>query len=259
MLEYWQDLKTTDFDDLDRETTVALLPVAAVEQHGPHLPLGTDLVINRGILAASAPHIRHGIRVLVLPEQAIGDSLEHTGFAGTLSLPPELLLANWCAIGDAVAGTGLRKLVILNSHGGQPGVVDQAALRLRATHGMLVVRANYFALGTPPGLFDEAELTHGLHGGEVETSMMLHLAPGSVSRTALRDFDWPAQADGELLGVERPIGYAWMSQDLNPAGVVGRASRADAERGAMLVEHLGRSLATLLSETAARPLTKLVT
>lgn len=124
---------------------------------------------------------------------------------------------------------------------------------------MLVVRANYFAFGTPPGLFDEAELAHGLHGGEVETSMMLHLDPGSVRREALRDFDWPAQTDGELLGVECPVGYAWMSQDLNPAGAVGRASHADAERGAMLIEHLGRSLATLLSETAARPLIKLRT
>jgi creatinine amidohydrolase len=257
MLDYWQDLTTTDFAGLDAETSVALLPVAAVEQHGPHLPLGTDLIINRGILAAAAAHIAHDTRVLVLPEQAIGDSLEHTAFPGTLSLPPELLLATWSAIGDAVARSGLRKLVILNSHGGQPGVVDQAALRLRANHGMLVVRANYFAFGTPPGLFDPVELAHGLHGGEVETSMMLHLDPGNVRRDALRDFDWPTPAGDGWLGAESPIGYAWMSQDLNPAGVVGRAAQADGGRGAALIAYLGRSLATLLDETAARPLTTL--
>jgi creatinine amidohydrolase len=254
MIEYWQDLATTDFAGLDTESTLVILPVAATEQHGPHLPLGTDLLINRGIIAATDSYLDNDIRVLVLPEQAVGDSLEHSAFAGTLTLRPESLLSAWSAIGAAVARSGLRKLVIFNSHGGQTGLVDQVALRLRVEQGMLVVRANYFALGTPPGLFAEDELAHGLHGGELETSLMLHLHPGLVRQDALRDFAWPDTAADALLQAERPVGYAWMSQDLNPAGAVGRAARADARRGARLLDHLGRSLATVLSQTAAMPL-----
>ncbi len=141
-------------------STLALLPVAAIEQHGPHLPLSTDLIINRGIVHEAITRLAPGVRVLVLPEQAIGDSVEHTAFHGTLSLQPELLLALWTEIGRGVTRTGLRKLVILNSHGGQVGIVDQAALRLRAEERMLVIRANYFNFGTPKGLFDHDELAN---------------------------------------------------------------------------------------------------
>lgn len=257
MFEDWQDLTTTALAGLDPQATLALLPVAAIEQHGPHLPLGTDLFINRGILDQAAGWLDPGQRVLVLPAQAVGDSLEHSAFAGTLSLPPELLLPCWVEIGRAVARAGLRKLVIFNSHGGQPGLVDQVALRLRAEHRMLVVRANYFTFGTPDGLFAPDELANGLHGGELETSMMLHLRPDLVRQEALRDFDAPRRGADRLLGAEHPVGFAWMTQDLNPAGAVGNAAGADAERGARLLEHLGRQLARLLAEAAALPLDRL--
>lgn len=137
MIEYWQDLTTADFESLDTSSTLVVLPVAAIEQHGPHLPLGTDLLINRGILAATGKYLTDDLRVLVLPEQAVGDSLEHSAFAGTLTLQPESLLNTWSEIGAAVARTGLRKLVIFNSHGGQTGLIDQVALRLRVERGML--------------------------------------------------------------------------------------------------------------------------
>jgi creatinine amidohydrolase len=257
MLEYWQDLSTTDFAGLDPEATLALLPVAAVEQHGPHLPLCTDLAINRGILAEAAGRLGPDTRVLVLPAQAIGDSLEHAAFPGTLCLPPELLLAAWVGIGRAVARAGLGKLVIFNSHGGQLGLVDQAALRLRVEERMLVVRASYPAFGMPEGLFAEDEIANGLHGGEVETSLMLHLRPDLVRRDALQHFAAPVAGPGALLGPERPVGYAWASQDLNPAGAMGHAARADAARGSRAMAHLGARLAALLDETAAMPLASL--
>lgn len=257
MIEYWKDLTTLDFEGLDPQVTIALLPVAATEQHGPHLPLCTDLIIIRGILEFAKTHLAAGIRVLVLPEQAIGDSLEHSAYPGTLSVRPELLLELWAGIGRDVERTGLRKLVILNSHGGQVGLVDQVALRLRAEKRMLVVRANYFTFGMPQALFDHDEVRNGLHGGEIETSMMLHLRPDLVREDALRDFSVPVAGSGALLGPEQPVGFAWMSQDLNPAGAVGNAARADAARGVRLLEHLGECLAKLLSETVAMPLAAL--
>lgn len=255
MLDEWQALTTTDFAGLDPERTIALLPVAAVEQHGPHLPLGTDLIINRGILSNAAERVASGTRILVLPEQPVGDSLEHSVFPGTLTLSTEQLLAQWRAIGQCVARTGLRKLVIFNSHGGQIGLVDQVALQLRAECRMLVVRAHYFGFGVPDGLFDPDEVANGLHGGEVETALMLHLRPDLVRRDEVRDFGTAAAAPGSILGPELPVGYAWMSQDLNHEGAIGNAARADAARGECLLDYLGARLAALLDETAAMPLT----
>ena len=254
---YWQDLTTRDFDRLDAEATVALLPVAAVEQHGPHLPLATDALINAGVLARTLERLPAGPCLLVLPPLTIGHSLEHTAYAGTLSADAEILLALWSQVGAGVARTGVRRLVLFNSHGGQSALVDLAAVRLRVEHRLLVVRAGYFDFGAPEGLFAPNELAHGLHGGEVETSLILHLRPDLVRRDALADFPGlPARmaAAGGLLGPERPIGFGWMSQDLHPAGVCGNAARADAERGRVLLDHLADCLVRLVQEVVALPL-----
>lgn len=249
---YWQDLTTQDFGDLGR--CIALLPVAAIEQHGPHLPLSTDAVINAGIVARSLELLGDEPVVLVLPPQDIGHSLEHTSFAGTLSADAETLLALWSDIARGAAAAGIGKLVILNSHGGQKSMVDLVAIRLRSQLGLRIVRANYFDFGMPPGLFDDNEIAHGLHGGQVETSLMLHLAPELVRQDRLRDFESRSAElamTNQQLGIEKPVGIAWMSEDLNPAGVCGNAASADADLGRRYLEHLAASLVTLLTEFAA--------
>lgn len=250
---HWQDLATTDFARVDPRRTIALLPVAAIEQHGPHLPLATDAAINAGLVRATLARLPSDASVLVLPALPVGDSLEHTAFPGTLSVDLDALLGLWLAVGRSVARAGVRKLVILNSHGGQRGHVDQAALRLRVECGLLVVRAHSFGLGMPPGLFEADELAHGIHGGAVETSLMLHLHPQLVRREAIADFRSLGQtlaARGGLLGVEKPVGIGWMSQDLNPAGVCGDARAASADKGAALLDHMAGRLAELLAEVA---------
>lgn len=254
---YWQDLISGDFEALDADHTVAVLPVAAVEQHGPHLPLATDAVINEAIVARSLARLPPKPPVLVLPALNVGHSLEHTRFAGTLSVDAATLMAAWLDVGRSVARAGVRKLVIFNTHGGQKSLVDLVALRLRAECELMTVRASCFDFGVPPDLFDDDELRHGIHGGEVETSLMLHLRPDLVRRDALADFDGlPAHlaAGRQMLGAERPAGLGWMSQDLHPAGVCGNAARADAARGERYFEHLAERFATLLSEVAAMPL-----
>jgi len=260
---YWQDLTTRDFTGLDRERTVALLPVSAIEQHGPHLPLATDALIAEGLVRAAMMHVPHDL--LVLPAMPVGHSLEHVDFGGTLSIAAEPLLAAWVDVGRSVARAGVRKLVLLNTHGGNIPLVQLAALRLRQELGMLVVRANYFAFGSPPGLFAQDELRHGIHGGEMETSLMLHLCPTLVRRTELADFPGlthemglrSARSDAAQLGPEKPVGFAWMGQDLNEHGVCGNAARADAQRGKVLLDHLARKLAALVQELGALPLTTL--
>jgi creatinine amidohydrolase len=254
---YWQELTSDELRMVDPERTLALLPVAAIEQHGPHLPLCTDAVINDGIVSGALERLPEGLSVLVLPSLNLGHSLEHTGFPGTLSVGAETLLGLWTDVGRCAARCGIRKLVIFNSHGGQTHLVDLAALRLRAELDMLVVRASYFRFGAPDGLFDDGELAHGIHGGEIETSLMLRLRPDLVRRDRLRDFEGlPGRMsrDNALLGPEQPIGFGWMSQDLNPQGVCGAAAHADAVRGAALLEHLLDRLIRLLREVADTPL-----
>jgi len=253
---YWQDLTAADLAALDVDATVALLPVAAVEQHGPHLPLATDAAISAGLVSRTLELLRArgdtGPRLLVLPALDIGHSPEHAAVAGTLSAGAETLLALWTDVAAGVAAAGVRRLVLLNSHGGQTALMDLAAVRWRAHLRMQVVRAFWPAFGMPAGLFDTDEWRYGLHGGEVETSLMLHLAPQLVRMDAARDFT-PAQPDDGRgrLGFEGPVGLGWLCTDLHPAGVCGNAARADASRGAALLSHLAQVLLGIVDALAA--------
>lgn len=248
---WWQDLTPQRIAQRSARGGVALLPLAAIEQHGEHLPLSTDLDIANGLVAAALPRVRADVPVCVLPPLAVGLSLEHTGFAGTLSLSPETALAVLGELGDSVARAGFRRLVLFNSHGGNKALVDLAALKLRAAHGMLVVRANYFRFALPSGVLDADELRHGVHGGALETSMMLHLVPHAVRREALGDFrslGARMAADGCLLGPEGEAGFGWMAQDLHGSGATGNAQDASAALGARLVDHFAARLAQLIDE-----------
>lgn len=254
---YWQNLTTRDFAGVDPESTIAMLPVAAVEQHGPHLPLGTDAMINAGLVREMLARLVGPPAVLVLPALDVGHSPEHGAFAGTLSAGVEPLLALWGEVGRCAARSGIRKLVILNTHGGQKALVDLAAVRLRVEYGLLAVRASYFSFGAPPGLFDERELAHGLHGGDVETSLMLHLHPELVRAGAVADFDGLPAAfaeRNETFGPGQAASFGWMSQDLHPEGVSGRAAAASAEKGRRYLDYVADRLVKLIGEVAATPL-----
>ncbi|MDL2337071.1 MAG: creatininase family protein [Pseudomonadota bacterium] len=256
---HWGDLRTVDFAALDPHSTVAVLPVSATEQHGPHLPLSTDAVINDGVLreAIARLPLATASSVLVLPPLAVGDSLEHSAFAGTVSIDSDALMGTWLSIGRSVARAGVRKLVIFNTHGGQKAHVDLVALRLRVECRMLVVRAHSFGFGVPQGLFDADERAHGIHGGAVETSLLLHLRPDLVHVSALKAFPSLGQhlvARGGPLAVEKPIGFGWMAQDLNPEGVCGDATQASADKGAAVLDHMAAGLANLLQEAVELPL-----
>lgn len=257
---YWQSMTTEDFAGLDPESAIALLPVGAVEQHGPHLPLATDALIAEGLARRVLGDLPDTATVLVLPGQSLGDSGEHGAFPGTLDLEPETLILAWSEIGRAVHRAGLRKLAILNSHGGQPQVVDIVAQRLRRELGMLVVKVNTFRLGLPEGLFDQDEMRFGIHAGAIETSVMLHLHPELVRRDKLADFrslSADMEGDYELLGPGRTASFAWAAQDLNPAGACGDAREASAEKGRILFDHWAQAIARILDETARFPLSRL--
>ncbi len=254
---YWKDLTTEDFASLDPARQVVLLPVAAVEQHGPHLPLGTDAAINAGIIARAVDLMPMETPTLVLPAVSIGLSPEHRDFAGTLTLSPETLLRTITEIGESVARAGLRKIILFNSHGGQPAVLDIAAQELRARLSMIAVVANSWRLMKPSEFFPAAEREAGIHAGANETSLMLHLQPGLVRRDRIADHPSAARAlerdHPELAGGGR-FHFAWQTQDLNPSGAVGDARLGTEEAGRALVDQAARSLVALASDLSRLPL-----
>ncbi|HYC04428.1 MAG TPA: creatininase family protein [Azospirillaceae bacterium] len=256
MRRYWEDMTTEMAGSLPPDT-VAVLPCASIEQHGPHLPLSTDVVICRGILARAVDLAPDDLPLTVLPTVPLGHAPEHTAFPGTLSLPAELLLRLWKEMARQVHKAGIRRLVLFNAHGGNPPILDILAMELRAELGMLVVPVSWMRLGLPDGIVEEDELAWGIHGGLVETSVMLHLRPDLVREDkaqAWRSEACRVAAENKLLRMYGRIGMGWMAQDLNPAGVVGDAASADAETGRALVEHAAGRLVTLLGEVRGMPL-----
>jgi len=256
----WQEMATTDFAGLDPERTVAVLPVAAIEQHGPHLPLCVDACINQGIVDEVLRRLSDDLPVTFLPLMPIGKSNEHEAFPGTLSLSAETLIRLWTEIGESVARAGIRKLVIANSHGGQPQIMDIVARDLRVRLRMFVVTVSYGALGRPAGLFPDGELRHGIHGGSSETSEMLHLRPDLVRDAERRNFvplSVAMESEYAHLQPEGRVGFGWQTQDLHSAGACGNALDADAERGRLIVEHAAARFVELLREIERFPLSQL--
>ena len=175
--KFWAEMTWRDFAAADMLNVVAVLPVAATEQHGPHLPVGTDTFISEGYFAHAMERLPADLPVLFLPVQAIGKSDEHIEYPGTLTLSPETLIRAWTEIGDSVARTGCRKLIFMNSHGGNVPIIDIVTRKLRRRYGMLAIQASWRRLGYPDGAFSAKERAHGIHGGDDETSVMLAFQP----------------------------------------------------------------------------------
>ena len=260
---FWADLKSPDFARLDLTRCIAVLPVAAIEQHGPHLPLSVDTDLVNGVIAAALLHLPEALPVLFLPTQSVGLSPEHARFAGTLTLKAETVIHLWTELAESVARTGVKKLVLLNSHGGQVGVMDVVARDLRARLNMLVYSVNWFNLplideqgSSVSELFSAHEHRFGIHAGDMETSMMLALKPERVDMKQAQNFHSTSQDRSEnftILGDGRSAKLGWQMQDYNPQGAVGNASAASAEKGRALLAAAGRSLAQLLTEIDQLP------
>ena len=256
---FWSQLTTRDFAALDAVATVAVLPLGATEQHGPHLPLGVDTVLADGIVAASLPLLPAGLPVLFLPTQQIGLSPEHERFAGTLTLSAETLIRMWKEIGAGVARAGVKKLVLFNAHGGHVGAMDIVARELRAAHGLIVYSVSWFnlPLGDAGAQFGAGEHRFGVHAGEIETSMMLALAPQQVRMAEAKNFRSTSEqrAGGyAILGDGKSAKLGWAMEDYNAQGAAGNAAAATAPRGQAVVDAAAQQLALLLAEVSRLPL-----
>jgi creatinine amidohydrolase len=258
--KFWADMTWPDFQRADMAEVIAVLPVAAVEQHGPHLAVGVDAMINDGYLHKTAEAVPADCPVLFLPLQPVGVSVEHSAFPGTLSLSVESAIRVWTEIGDSVARAGCRKLVVINSHGGNGAAIEAVTQTLRARWGMLAVHASWRRLGYPGNLFSEREILHGVHGGDAETSLMLALRPESVRTEFARDFASAAESaerDFVLLRTKPPLSFAWMASDLNHDGAVGEADKASAAKGEAAIKYGVERFIALLRDVQAFDLSRL--
>jgi len=247
----WNAIAWPEVSAADAARWIAVLPLAATEQHGPHLPLETDVMIGEAYLARLQQLLPQALPVTFLPIQRIGISTEHIDFPGTQTLSTEAALKQWMALGEDVARKGLKKLVMVTSHGGNSAAMMLVAQDLRARHGMLAVTTSWSRFGAPDGLFSEGELRHGIHGGAVETSIMLARYPQAVKKEAIADFPSSAAAmekEFRWLSTQRPAPFAWQAQDLNPSGAVGDARQASAEKGERLLDHGARAFCELLHD-----------
>jgi creatinine amidohydrolase len=256
---FWSELTSRDFAALDAGATVAVLPLGATEQHGPHLPLGVDTVLADGIVAASLPLLPATLPVLFLPTQQIGLSPEHARFAGTLTLSAETLIRVWNEIGAGVARAGVKKLVLFNAHGGHVGAMDIVARELRAAHGLIVYSVSWFnlPLGDAGAQFSAQEHRFGVHAGEVETSMMLALTPQLVRMGEAKDFRSTSEqraADYAILGNGKSAKLGWAMEDYNAQGAAGNAAAATAAKGQAVIDAAAQQLALLLAEVSRLPL-----
>lgn len=267
-MPFWSHCSTRDLAawraDGSIADTVAVLPLGATEQHGPHLPLCVDTTLVDGVVQASLAHLDPAQRTLFLPTQAVGFSPEHLDFGGTLSLKAETVIRLWTEIGECVAASGVKKLVFFNAHGGQVALMDVVGRDLRQRLGMLVYSVNWYGLPLLDAqgqdvnaLFSAHEHRFGIHAGEIETSMMLALAPQQVDMGLAENFASTSEQrarDYAILGNGRSAKLSWAMQDYNAAGAVGNAAAATAEKGQAVVEAAGRALATMLAEVHRLPL-----
>ena len=244
----WQDVAAAS---AEAARWIAVLPLAAVEQHGPHLPLGVDAFIAEAYLAQVCKILPDALPASFLPVQRIGVSVEHIAYPGTLTLSAPIAIGAWTEIGESLARAGVRKLVLVTSHGGNVAAMELAARDLRARFGMLVITVGWHRFGYPDDLFSSEETRHGIHAGDIETSLMLAAraetvrldeAPNATPATVAmaRDFKW--------LGAYRPAGFAWLTQDLHPSGAVGDATQARQAKGEAALAAGAKAFVVLLEE-----------
>jgi creatinine amidohydrolase len=246
----WAEYRTTEYAAIDPMRTIAILPTAAIEQHGPHLPVGTDTMIAAGMLDRVRALCPDDLDIRILPIQAVGKSNEHIHAPGTLTLSAQTALAAWQEIGLSVARAGVRKIVIVNSHGGNLDLVSILSRELRVRAGMLAVKCQWGAFGHPEGMYPPARtrLRHprrrrgDLAHARLPARLRRHGRGARNNRSSAETSPIPPDRPDLLrLGVERP----------QPSGTVGDASRATAEKGEATAAHQAAGFVGLLRKVAA--------
>ncbi|OHV20013.1 creatininase family protein [Rhizobium sp. RMa-01] len=254
------------FDDSDPASVrgarrpIAVLPLGAHEQHGPHLPFETDTLIAEGIAGRLKMALPTGLPVTFLPAESVGYSIEHMDVEGTKTLAFDEAVGRWLGIAESLAKQGTRKLVMLNAHGGNSPLMTIVATEARIRFAMLAVATSWTRFGLPDGVMAPEEKAIGIHGGDIETSVMLALHPGKVDMAKAADFpSRQSEFAGRFkhLRAYGPHAFGWKMADLNPQGAAGNAAAATAEKGEALIAHAVKGLVELLEDVDAFDVTQL--
>ena len=248
---YLAYLTGPEIAELDKTQAAVVLPVGAIEQHGPHLPVATDTLTGAELLGRALARLPSSVQCWALPPLNYGKSNEHVAFAGTFTLSGATLAALITEVAASAARSGFRRLVLLNSHGGNPPVVDMVARDIRQATGLMVFPLHLMRLGASRGVVSEHEAQHGMHAGDAETSTILALAPELVRMdrrvgevpSVPPGFALPTMAQGTL--------FSWVTSDFSESGVVGDPSEASREKGAQIVETAVTRLAEALEAICA--------
>lgn len=225
--------------------TVIVLPLGSIEQHGPHLPVSTDLTVASAVASAAVALAREqGAEALLLPALSYTKSDEHAWSPGTIWLSWDTLMRTLVDIGRSIATTPARRLLLLNAHGGNSALGQVACRELRREFGL----RTFLAHPSTPGSSSASELGLGIHGGHSETSVMLHLRPDLVRREHAGRWVPEHLADYQHIGFGKPVSFGWLSSDFNSDGVLGDASTATAEHGKQLFERAVETMASVIGE-----------
>ncbi|MFB2737622.1 creatininase family protein [Umezakia ovalisporum] len=230
----WTDVQAMP----DKENVVIIQTVGAIEQHGPHLPLIVDAAISVGVLGEALKKLDARIPAYALPPLYYGKSNEHWHFPGTITLSTETLTAIMMEVGESIYRAGFRKLVLMNSHGGQPQVMQMAARDLHVKYDDFLVFP-LFTWRVPhitKELLTPKEATQGMHAGDAETSIILAMLPELVKMDkAVAEYP-PEQIQSTLLSLEGKLPVSWVTRDVSKSGVIGDATTATKEKGHRILE-----------------------
>ncbi|MGH7003539.1 MAG: creatininase family protein [Alphaproteobacteria bacterium] len=240
--------------DMAPSDTIALLPLGAHEQHGPHLPFETDTLIVAGLVDRLRQVLPPALPVEFLPVEPVGYSIEHMDVEGTRSLAFDEAVNRWIAIGEGLARRGLSKLVMLNAHGGNAPLMTIVATELRVRFDMLAVATSWTRFGLPDGLVSAQDKAVDIHGGFIETCVMLALHPELVNMRRAEDFGSAQSRYATAykhLRAYGPHAFGWRMTDLNRKGAAGKASAASAEAGERIIAHSLKGIVELLQDVHA--------
>ncbi|MGN8646109.1 creatininase family protein [Gracilibacillus sp. HCP3S3_G5_1] len=245
---FFARLTTEEVKQLPKEDALIVLPIGAVEQHGPHMPIYTDTLIAEGVLAEAFQHFTESDNIWVLPPLPYGKSTEHLGMAGTITLSATTLQSVVMDIAKSVESSGFKRLVLFNSHGGNHDLLNMISREIRIETGMMVFRLNSSDGNLLTDLIPEKERVFGIHGGDVETSMVLDMKENWV-KTELSPIDFVSLPDdNQYLYLKGSCYFAWVMSDISASGMAGDATKASVEKGKIINQKAGKFIAEALKE-----------
>lgn len=254
MVKFWKNIISNDMEEMDKDNSVVLLPIAAIEQHGSHLPVGTDSIILEALLSkfVEEKEFAQG-NVLVAPQLYVGKSNEHMGFSGTLTLTAKTLYSVLEELVDSIVKSGFKKIILTNSHGGNTDLLNLIARDLRIKYSIAVYVFDWWFTNFWEDILKEEKQSQSqygvFHACELETSLMLSIAPETVDKSRIIDETPDEMFEKEdYISLFGPINLGWKTKDVTKSGVIGMPSLATAKKGEKFMTYAVDKLAAIVSE-----------